>query len=52
MTVFDTILILLLKSQHPKSFEISDLCYVQGPDISLKLLDSFGFVHDDLGLLI
>ena len=43
MTVFDTILILLLKSQHPKSFEISDLCYVQGPDISLKLLDSFGF---------
>ena len=29
-----------------------DLCYVQGPDLSLKLLDSFGFVHEVFRLLV
>ena len=52
MAVVDTILILLVESETPQKLSNMDLCYVQGPDLSLKLLDSFGFVHDVLGLLI
>ena len=38
--------------KHPKSFQNMYLCSIQGPNLSLKLLDSFGFVHDVSRLLV
>ena len=52
MAVVDTILILLVESETPQKLSNMDLCYVQGPDLSLKLLDSFGFVHEVFRLLV